>query len=72
MGDKKEGYLFAVALPPARRRLRLGMVGGGSASLIRESHRMAARLDLPPDPAAVEPQLIVGFDLYGFMPPVAP
>ena len=27
------------------RRLRLGMVGGGLASLIGESHRMAARLD---------------------------
>jgi predicted dehydrogenase len=27
------------------RRLRLGMVGGGQASLIGETHRMAARLD---------------------------
>src|SRR5262245_58358275 len=27
------------------RRLRLGMVGGGLASLIGETHRMAARLD---------------------------
>ncbi|HET6223923.1 MAG TPA: hypothetical protein VFE11_17230, partial [Dongiaceae bacterium] len=32
-------------LPAARRRLRLGMVGGGLASLIGETHRMAARLD---------------------------
>lgn len=35
----------AAGLPPPRRRLRLGMVGGGQGAFIGAVHRIAARLD---------------------------
>jgi predicted dehydrogenase len=42
---QEAGYLFEARLPPPRRRLRLGIVGGGSGAFIGAVHAMAARLD---------------------------
>ena len=45
MGDRRGGYLFEARLPPPRRRLRLGMVGGGRGAFIGAVHALAARMD---------------------------
>src|SRR5574341_1599227 len=45
VGPEREGAMDYELRRRFGRRLRLGMVGGGLASLIGETHRMAARLD---------------------------
>jgi predicted dehydrogenase len=45
MGERETGYLFEARLPPPRRRLRLGIVGGGRGAFIGAVHALAARMD---------------------------
>ena len=45
MDERETGYLFEARLPPPRRRLRLGIVGGGRGAFIGAVHALAARMD---------------------------